>query len=251
MMEEKLKVASAAVTELWNHLQGKASERKRLVVGLGSGSTAEAFWNCFKNHELTKRHEGHIIVIPTSYQSRELVQGSGESFILGDLAQFHSIDTLVDGFDRMDQHGAMIKGGGGAHTQEKLVALKSAYNIYIGTKDKLCDRVGSKDESVPVEVLPAASQHLLDRLGSMDGTDCRIRACKGGKMWPIISDNGNFIADWSIPAENELWKDLDALDQRICGITGVLGSGLFVGLANCVITVDADGRVERKYFERK
>ena len=250
-MEGKLKVASVAVAELWNHLKDKNDECKMLVIGLGSGSTAEVFWNCFKDHELTRRHEGYIIVIPTSYQSRELVRNSKERFILGDSTQFHSVDVLVDGFDRIDRHGAMIKGGGGAHIQEKLVALKSAYNIYIGAKDKLCDIVGCRGESIPIEVLPAAGQHLLDQLATISGTECRIRACKGGKMWPTISDNGNFIADWNVPAENELWKDLNVLDQWIGGITGVLGSGLFVGLANCVIFVDADGQVEKRYYERK
>lgn len=250
-MSLKQVVGRAAVEHFWekfgNHLGlGDVKAATPFVLGLGSGSTVAAFWE-----ELTRSFENRqpkstqtIIVIPTSIQSRDLVISSCSfTYILGDIEQFPRIDFLVDGFDKIDKQGNMIKGGGAAHVLEKLVALHAAYSLYIGTADKFCQRLGhAQQESIPIEVLPCASACVERTLQSLGGS-CVRRSSKGSKMGPTISDNGNILLDWIVPASSPLWEDVQLLDQRVCSLPGVLGCGLFVNLCSRALIIDENGNV--------
>lgn len=250
-MSLKQLVGRAAVEYFWEKFGSRLScenlkDARPFVLGLGSGSTVAAFWEEL-NRSFKDRHPKliqRIIVIPTSIQSRDLVISSCSfTYVLGDIEQFPLIDFLVDGFDKIDKGGNMIKGGGAAHVLEKLVALHAAHSLYIGTADKSCQSLGhEQQETIPIEVLPCASAYVERTLQSLGGR-CIRRSSKGSKMGPTISDNGNIILDWTLPASSPLWEDVQLMDQRVCSLPGVLGCGLFVNLCSRALIIDKDGNV--------
>lgn len=247
-MSSKQLVGRAAAEHCWDRfgdrMSGEPGAAPPLVLGLGSGSTVAAFWQELVQllRDRSSQPLRRIVVIPTSMQSRDLVLAADPCvYMLGDIAQFPRIDLLVDGFDRIDEQGNMIKGGGAAHVLEKLVALHSTYSLYIGTADKCCRRLGhDQQELIPLEVLPCASTYVARSLQALGGT-CARRVSKGGKVGPVVSDNGNIILDWTLPQGLSLWTDPQRLDQLMCSLTGVLGSGLFVGLCSKALVVDEEG----------
>lgn len=250
-MSPKQLVGRAAAEHFWgefrDRLEGEDIDGAvPLVLGLGSGSTVAAFWQELARLLQDRRSKParRIVVVPTSMQSRDLILSSGlATCVLGDIEQFSHIDFLVDGFDRIDKQGNMIKGGGAAHVLEKLVALHAARSLYVGTADKLCPALGhAQQESIPVEVLACASAYVERSLRSLGGT-CVRRASNGGKMGPVISDNGNVILDWTLPAASPLWDNPRLLDQTICSLTGVLGSSLFVGLCSKALVMGENGNM--------
>ncbi len=185
-----------------------------------------------------------IVVIATSHQSRSLVvEGSG-FFILGDLEQYDRIDCLVDGYDAaLLSSGTMIKGGGGAHVVEKIAAIHAAFTIYAGTVEKVSSTASFTVRSIPIEVIPIAASLLRRSLLALDAHpsdgsfQVAIRNCVdgGGKAGPIVTDSGNLIVDWKIPEGHALWENPSLLERHATALTGVVGCGLFVGLADLVV----------------
>ncbi len=201
--------------------------RSGMVVGLGTGSTASHF---IRELGAKVRNGLTVVGIPTSEASQHLAAEVGVP--LTDFKKNPKIDVTVDGADEVSPELDLIKGLGGALVREKVVAHASKRVIIVVDESKLVDRLGARTV-IPVEAIPLAVDLVAAQLESWGG-QARIRE-KDGK--PFVSDNGNLILDWkhgaiSQPAE---------LERRIKALTGVVDSGIFAGVAQCVIVAGSSG----------
>jgi ribose 5-phosphate isomerase A len=190
------------------------------VVGLGTGSTAKLFID-----EVGRlvREGRRLVGVPTSHASRAQAAALGIP-LLDDDGPW-SIDVTVDGADEVDESLNLIKGGGAAHTREKIVNHASKRNVIVVDATKLSRRLGEK-WPVPIEVLPFGHATTARALGEIGPATLRV---KDGK--PARTDAGNLVYDVKAgeiasPAE---------LDARLRAIPGVVETGLFVARADVVI----------------
>jgi ribose 5-phosphate isomerase A len=198
--------------------------RDGMIVGLGTGSTASHFIR-----ELGKARL-KVKGIPTSEASSRLAQEVGVP--LTTFQQHPRIDVTVDGADEVSPELDLIKGLGGALVREKIVAHASARVVIVVDDSKLVERLGSKTV-VPVEVIPLAVPCTLLRLKELGG-EGRVRE-KNGQ--PFVSDNGNSIVDWN----HGVMDDPAGLEKQLKSITGIVDSGIFADVADCVIVAGMQG----------
>lgn len=192
------------------------------ILGLGTGSTTHYFIEA-----VGKRiaEEGiNVMGIPTSYQSFLLAKKANIPITTLDE---HEIDLAVDGADEIDPNFNLIKGGGAAHTLEKIVDYSAKEFIVIADESKLVDTLGAFP--LPVEIIPESVTPVTKALTDMGGeVAIRMGQLKDG---PVITDNGNFILDVKFEKiENPIHmeKDLNA-------IPGVVENGLFTEMVDKVI----------------
>lgn len=195
------------------------------IVGLGTGSTTayaiEYLGNRLKSGEL-KDIQG----IPTSFQAEVLAKKYG--IPLTTLDAVDHIDIAIDGADEVDPQKNLIKGGGAAHTREKVVDALADQFIVVVDSNKLVDRLGSTF-LLPVEVIPMAITPVMRAIEKLGGKpELRMGVKKAG---PVITDQGNMVIDVKFdsidnPAE---------LEKTLNNIPGVLENGLFVGVADKVL----------------
>lgn len=194
-----------------------------MVVGLGTGSTVAYFLPALARRRLTVR------CIATSPATEALATRLGLA-----LESFDSVDRLdvaVDGADQVAADGWLVKGGGGAHVREKVVAEAADRFLVIVSRDKLVERLGPP---VPLEVMRFGLGATLRRVASLGGS-ARVRVgvppTPGGN---VIVDYGGGVADPS------------ALARAFEGITGIVGHGLFApALVTEVLVGHDDGGVDR------
>ncbi|MGB9838616.1 ribose-5-phosphate isomerase RpiA [Methanothermobacter sp.] len=198
------------------------------IVGLGTGSTTHHF--IVELGRRVREEELEVMGVPTSYQSMFLAAESGIG--ITSLAE-HDIDVAVDGADEVDPQLNLIKGGGAAHTLEKIVDSSAGRFIVIVDESKLVDRLGAFP--LPVEVIPAACRPVMMRLESM-GASVNLRSSEG-KDGPVVTDNGNFVLDASFGAIH----DPAGLEVDLNSIPGVVENGIFAGLADMVIVGTGSG----------
>ena len=215
--ELKKQAALAALDEL----------RSGMVVGLGTGSTATHFIRGLGDKV---RAGMKVVAIPTSEDSRRLAEEAGVP--LTNFKDHPDIDLTVDGADEVSPHLDLIKGLGGALVREKIVAHASKRVIIVVDESKLVSKLGIKT-AIPVEVITLAAGRLIRQLQDLGG-EAVVRE-KNGK--PFVSDNGNTILDWKHGAIEEP----AALEKYLKGMTGVVDSGIFAGVANTVIVADSSG----------
>ncbi len=191
------------------------------VVGLGTGHAAIAFV-----HVLAERVAGGLRVrgVPTSQASADLARQLG--IPLTTLDEVDSIDIDVDGADEVDPQLNLIKGYGGALVREKIVATASRRLVILVGSEKLVSVLGARG-TLPVEVVPFGVRLCRRELAGL-GCIGHIRKENGR---PFVTDNGNYILDCQIqplaaPAE---------LERAITAIPGVVGTGLFLGMAPVVL----------------
>lgn len=199
------------------------------VVGLGTGSTAK-----FAIEGIAARvREGlKVTGVPTSLATQRMAEGLG--IPLTTLNEVPAIDITIDGADEVDGSLNMIKGGGGALTREKLVALASLKRVIIVDERKLVSTLG-ESWPVPVEVLPFAWTRSARKLSEL-GCAAELRGSVGE---PLETDNGNYILDCRFgPIANA-----PDMEKRIKLIPGVIECGLFIGIADLLV-IGFDGRVE-------
>jgi ribose 5-phosphate isomerase A len=201
------------------------------IVGLGTGSTTR-----FAIEGLARRVAAGLKItgIATSIDTERMAKSLG--ITLADLNEIGGIDITIDGADSVDARFNMIKGGGGALTREKLVALASKRRIIIVDDSKLVEHLGVT-WAVPVEVLPFAWRLTETYISSLG---CRLRLReKEGK--PFETDNGNYILDCKF----EAIPDPEDLEPKIKLVPGVVENGLFIGIAD-VLVVGYEDHVELK-----
>jgi ribose 5-phosphate isomerase A len=205
-------------------LKAVENVRDASTVGLGSGSTA-----AYAIAELGKkieREQLHVLAVPTSYQAFMLAVKHGIQ--ITSLDEHPTLDLTIDGADQIDRNLNLIKGMGGALTREKVVASASEKLIIIADETKKVATLGEKNHPVPLEILPFAVTPVLGKIGEMSGKPV-LREGKG-KVGPVISDNGNIIADAYFGPIHEPAE----LQTKLRNIPGVLETGLFVEMAGVI-----------------
>ena len=200
------------------------------TVGLGSGRAATAFVE-----ELGRRVAGgmKVRVVPTSRASEENARRVGISLVGLDAGM--PLALTVDGADEVDPNLDLIKGYGRALVREKIVAAASNRLVILVGQDKLVARLGSRGR-LPIEVVPFAVPLMQSRLRSLGLEGVPYE--KDGK--PFLSDNGNVILDAILGPI----ADAPALDSALRAIPGVVGTGLFLGMADLVLVGDAKNGFE-------
>jgi ribose 5-phosphate isomerase A len=200
------------------------------TLGLGTGRAAAAFVRALG----AKVAEGFDVRgIPTSLATAALARELSIPLLeLSELSEAERIDITFDGADEVDPQLDVIKGYGGALVREKIVAASSDRLIILVGSEKLVSKLGDRGK-LPVEVVPFGEQLARHRLRAL-GCETVLRASEDGR--PYVTDNGNHILDCRVesidrPAE---------LEARILEIPGVLGTGLFIGMADAVIVQDGD-----------
>lgn len=210
-----------------------AQVKSGTVVGLGTGSTT-AFAIQFIGERIASGELKDVKGIPTSFQASVLAKQHG--IPLATLDDVDRIDIAIDGADEVDPQMNLIKGGGAAHTREKVVDGLAEQFIVVVDSSKLSDKIGTIF-ALPVEVIPMAIAPVTRALEKLGGkVEMRMGIKKDG---PVITDQGNMVLDVSfngIDSPAEMEKDIN-------NIPGVLENGLFVGLATEVLVGEVtDGK---------
>jgi ribose 5-phosphate isomerase A len=200
------------------------------VIGIGTGSTARLFIAALGELVAAGRR---YTCVPTSEASRTQARELGIPVSSDDGPW--DIAVTVDGADEVDDALDLIKGGGGAHTREKIVNFSSRRNVIIVDASKLSRRIGEQ-WAVPVEVLPFAHLATRTHLARLGAPTLRIR--DGA---PFRTDAGNLIYDLACGPIS----DPRALDAALHATPGVVETGLFLGRADVVLIAGTRG-VERR-----
>ena len=200
MSTAKISVAKKAI----HHIEKKLS--KNMILGIGTGSTVNFFI------EELSRYKNHFKgAVSSSEASTKLLEASGiEVFSLNDV---NELEFYVDGADEVAPNNFLIKGGGGAHTREKIVASASREFICIVDKSKMVQKLGAFP--LPIEVIPESRSLVARKILSLGGTPLYRNN--------FITDQGNQILDV---------KDIDItnpeeLEILINSIAGVVDNGIF------------------------
>jgi len=193
-------------------------------IGVGTGSTANFFID-----ELAKIKDRIRGAVASSVKTAERLKAHGipveELNNTGDLAVY------IDGADEVTEHGAMIKGGGGALTREKIVAAASRKFVCIVDGSKLVDVLGAFP--LPIEVIPMARSYVAREIVRLGGQP---------ELRPgFTTDNGNVILD----VRNLKILDPVKLETELNQIAGVVTVGLFARRGADTILVGGEGGVRR------
>ena len=208
--------------------------RDGMRVGLGTGSTARHFVDLLGAR--IKQEGLNIVGVPTSEATYQQALSLG--IALSTLDETPELDLTIDGADEVDPYLNLIKGGGGAHLREKMVALASKHLIIIADETKNVARLGRFP--LPLEVVSfgmAATQARLQAVLEAHGCKVTLSLRKKSDGSVFLTDSGHVILDAScgvIPAPA-------ALAQALDGVTGLVEHGLFIGLAKMVILATSSG----------
>ncbi|MFN7351475.1 MAG: ribose-5-phosphate isomerase RpiA, partial [Dolichospermum sp.] len=175
-----------------------------------------------------------IVGIPTSFQSEVLAKEYGVP--LTTLDAVDHIDIAIDGADEVDPHKNLIKGGGAAHTREKVVDYLATQFVVVVDSGKLVDKLGSVF-AVPVEVIPMALTPVTNAIKALGGKPILRMGVK--KAGPVITDQGNMVLDVTFDSID----DPVNLEKTLNNIPGVLENGIFVNCADIVLVGEViDGK---------
>ena len=198
------------------------------IVGVGTGSTADRFID-----ELAKIKNRIDGAVASSHKTAERLKAHGIRVV--DLNSVNELPVYVDGADEITEHLAMIKGGGGALTREKIVAAVAQKFVCIADASKLVGVLGKFP--LPVEVIPMARSHVGRELVKLGGQP-ELRQ-------GFTTDNGNLILDvYGL----SILKPLE-LEAEINNIAGVVTNGLFAQRGADVLLLGAADGV--RTFRRK
>ncbi|PLL11073.1 ribose 5-phosphate isomerase A [Tabrizicola sp. TH137] len=207
-----------------------------MKLGLGTGSTAAWMVRCLAERI---REEGlRVTGVPTSTRTAELAASLGIPITSLDDAKW--LDLTIDGADEFDPQLALIKGGGAALLQEKIVATASDQMIVIADIAKEVSQLGAFP--LPVEVIPFGWQTtkalIEETLVSLDvlNRDCTLRM-NGDR--PLVTDEANYIIDLHLKRIGNPRQLALVLNQ----IPGVVENGLFIDICDIVVIGHGDGRV--------
>jgi ribose 5-phosphate isomerase A len=204
-----------------------------MKLGLGTGSTAEAFLDV-----LAPRIRGGMTIVGTATSERTAQKARALSIPLADLDGLAPLDLTIDGADEADRALNLIKGAGGALLREKIVAASSKRMIVIADASKLVVTLGRF--TLPVEVSTFGHATTAARVVNAaaklkyNHLPLTLRAKDGV---PFKTDGGNYIYDCSFGAI----ADVPALAQALSSVPGVIEHGLFVGLATALVIAREDG----------
>jgi len=206
-------------------------------VGLGTGSTAA--WLVRRLGERVQEEGLQVRGVPTSTRTAQLAREVGIEVISLDQAGW--LDLTIDGADEFDSKLNLIKGGGGALLQEKIVATASDQMVVIADAGKKVETLGAFP--LPVEVIPFGWQttrklieELLDSVDVL-GASAALRMTGDA---PFVTDEGNHILDLHLQRIGDAQQLALVLNQ----VPGVVENGLFIDICDKVVIGHGDGRVE-------
>lgn len=204
-----------------------------MLVGLGTGSTAVAMVDA-----LGQRVKDGLSItgVATSTTTKDLAISHG--IVIVDLADIDRLDICIDGADEIDPQLNLTKGGGGALLFEKLVARRANHYVIISADEKLVGHLGDRFK-LPVEIVPIGWVHTAELVRKL-GLRPEIRNTDGE---PFITDGGHYILDCVWPEHK---PDPAQLAVDLKAITGVVEHGLFIDMADTVITIDPNGEIETR-----
>jgi ribose 5-phosphate isomerase A len=192
------------------------------TIGVGTGSTAEFFIE-----ELAARPGLIAAAVASSEASAAALRAAGIR-LLDPAAAPHPLPLYVDGADEVDPELRLIKGGGGAHTREKVLATAAELFVCIVDESKLVGRLGRV--AVPLEVVPWAAAFVARRLTAMGAS---VSERPG-----FVTDNGNAVLD----ATGLELSDPEGLELELDAIPGVVECGIFARRrADIVLVGTAEG----------
>jgi len=200
MSAAKISVAKKAI----RHIEKKIT--KETILGIGTGSTVNFFIQELK----ALKNQFHGVVSSSEASSEQLKELNIDVFSLNDVNQ---IDFYIDGADEVTPENFLIKGGGGAHTREKIVAAVAKKFICIIDKSKLVNQLGSFP--LPIEVIPESRSLVSRRIIALGG----VPQYREG----FTTDQGNQIID----VKNLNILDPEALEALLNNIPGVVDNGIF------------------------
>ena len=221
--------------------QAAAEAAVRLVddgmcLGLGSGSTT-AYALEFLGRRI-QEEDLDVRGVPTSFATERRARTHG--IPLTSLDDDPMLDLALDGADEVDDAFRLIKGGGGAHSREKVVAHQADRFTVLVDPTKEVDRLGTQFP-VPVEVLPMAATPVMQTLEDAGAAPAlRTSDAKDG---PVVTDQGLWIVDAEFPDGIAAPEDLD---RRLNDRPGVLDHGLFLDMATEVLVGHPDGSVDHR-----
>lgn len=195
------------------------------TIGVGTGSTAEFFIE-----ELAARPGLIAAAVASSEASAAALRAAGIR-VLDPAAAPYPLPLYVDGADEVDPELRLIKGGGGAHMREKVLATAAELFVCIVDESKLVDRLGGAP--VPLEVLPMARPLVARRLTALGATVA--------ERLGFATDNGNAVLD---AMELDL-SDPEGLEVELDAIPGVVECGIFARRRADVVLVGAAAGVRR------
>jgi ribose 5-phosphate isomerase A len=197
-----------------------------MCIGLGSGSTVREFIALLGERV---RKGLRVTCVPTSFDSRMLAIENG--IFVTETDAIEEIDLAVDGADKVTKR-ALLKGGGGALTREKIIDYNAKKFIVIVDESKVQE--GVLEGEVNLEVLPFAAPLVMRQLSKHKP---RIRMAKA-KLGPVISDNGCFIIDCDMriekPKETEQW---------LKSIPGIIENGVYTKFDRIIVGSEKGYRI--------
>jgi len=209
--------------------------RQEMIIGLGTGSTV--LW-LIRELEIRIKDGLRVSAVPTSKETASLAEKAG--IIITGLDGIDRLELAIDGADEIDQQGVMIKGGGGALLQEKIVAHASDKLVIIVDGSKQVLQLGKFP--LPVEVIPFGHRQVRESILQSGGCDKVELRERDGKTF--ITDQGHNILDC------HYGRILDpvGLNRFLHDIPGVVETGLFIKMASSALIGRPDGSVDEISF---
>jgi ribose 5-phosphate isomerase A len=195
-----------------------------MKLGLGSGSTSHHFIRLLG--ERVQREDLRIEAVASSRDSEALAREVG--IVLSEPRRGLRLDLAIDGADEIAPDLSLIKGGGGAHLREKVVAAAADYFLVIADSSKLVQQLGSFP--VPLEVVPFALPWVMDRIESI-GAKPVLRLEQGSPNRPCLTDQQNYLLDCRFGSIDHPAQ----LAVRLEKIPGIVAHGLFIGYARAAL----------------
>jgi ribose 5-phosphate isomerase A len=203
--------------------------RSGMRLGLGTGSTAATMLDAL-GERLASGALEDIAGVPTSAATAARCGELGIPLLTLDDAP--ELDLVIDGADEIDPRLDLIKGLGGAHLREKVVAAAAREMVVVADETKLVGSLGER-APLPVEVIPFALP-VADRLLRRLGWQPELRADDGR---PFTTDEGNRI----LHCRRDEWADPSALARDVSEVPGVVAHGFFLGFASVAVVATRDG----------
>jgi len=200
-----------------------------MKLGLGTGSTANELVYLIGAAGLD------IVCVPTSEATTKLAKE--HNIPLTTLDETPKLDLTIDGADEIGPELSLVKGGGGAHLREKIVACASASMLVIADESKVVDTLGAFP--IPLEVVPFGLQATKDGLETAfeaEGLSGELVLRERGSE-RVVTDSGNFIFD----AKMGLIENPASLVERLTNVPGLVEHGFFLNIAQAAVVSSPDG----------
>ncbi|MCE9633427.1 MAG: ribose-5-phosphate isomerase RpiA [Methylophilales bacterium] len=205
-----------------------------MVVGLGTGSTANLFIEALAR----RRNEQGLKVTAASSSVVSTIKAQSLGLPLISIEHFSRLDLYVDGADEVTPDMTLLKGRGSDLVREKLMAKAADQFLVLVDQSKLVSRIGEKF-AIPIEVIPFAWQLAKRSLEAIGGRgDLRQNASKDGLA---MTSHGSLVLDMTFDAG----MSAEQLNAALNATPGVVEHGIFLGLASAVI-IATDGKVEER-----